>query len=111
MEAKEKTEESSASIVALLEELGIRERSGGNSEPEKGRKTDCELCDGAFTNPVTYHMKKFHEGCGKHANGMGYNNKGQYVSGWSGNCGDGGRGGSTWYLLCRDCRAKILRQV
>ncbi len=109
MEAKENSD-NSVGLLALLQGLGISERSG-ESEPEEGGKTDCELCDGSFNNPVTYHMKKIHKGCGKHANGMGYNSRGQYVSGWSGNCGDGGIGTSSWYLMCKDCHAKYIRQV
>ena len=34
---------------------------------------------------------------------MGYNCKGIYCSGWSGQCGDGGEGRLTWYLLCTEC--------
>ena len=53
-------------------------------------------------------MKDMHPGCGKHANGWGYNSRGTFCSGWAGNCGDGGRGGSTWYLLCKDCHARYI---
>lgn len=73
-----------------------------------GGSTMCELCDGSFPDPVTYHMKDVHPGCGKHASGWGYNSRGTFCSGWAGNCGDGGRGGSTWYLMCKDCHAKYL---
>ena len=73
-----------------------------------GGSTACELCDQSFPDPVTYHMKDLHSGCGKHANGWGYNSRGTYCSGWAGNCGDGGRGGSTWYLLCKDCHARYM---
>ena len=73
-----------------------------------GGSTICELCDGTFADPVTYHMKDVHPGCGKHASGWGYNSRGTFCSGWAGNCGDGGRGGSTWYLMCKDCHAKYL---
>ncbi len=73
-----------------------------------GGSTVCELCDGTFADPVTYHMKDVHPGCGKHASGWGYNSRGTFCSGWAGNCGDGGRGGSTWYLMCKDCHAKYL---
>ena len=70
--------------------------------------TLCELCEQSFPDPVTYHMKDAHPGCGKHASGWGYNSRGTFCSGWAGNCGDGGRGGSTWYLMCKDCHAKYL---
>lgn len=86
---------------------GISAEGGGAGG---GGSTKCELCDAVFPDPVTYHMKEVHPGCGKHANGWGYNSRGSYCSGWAGNCGDGGRGGSTWYLLCKDCHAKYLSQ-
>lgn len=76
--------------------------------PAGGGSTMCELCDQSFPDPVTYHMKDVHPGCGKHANGWGYNSRGTFCSGWAGNCGDGGRGGSTWYLLCKDCHARYV---
>ena len=71
--------------------------------------TACELCEQSFPDPITYHMKDVHPGCGKHASGWGYNSRGTFCSGWAGNCGDGGRGGSTWYLMCKDCHAKYLQ--
>ena len=73
-----------------------------------GGSTVCELCDQSCPDPVTYHMKDVHPGCGKHAKGWGYNSRGTFCSGWAGNCGDGGRGGSTWYLMCKECHAKYL---
>ena len=76
--------------------------------PVGGGATVCELCDQSYPDPVTYHMKDLHPGCGKHANGWGYNSRGMFCSGWAGNCGDGGRGGSTWYLLCNDCHTRYL---
>ena len=71
--------------------------------------TVCELCEQSFPDPVTYLMKDVHPGCGKHASGWGYNSRGTFCSGWAGNCGDGGRGGSTWYLMCKDCHTKYLQ--
>ena len=76
--------------------------------PAGGGSTVCELCDQSYPDPVTYHMKDMHPGCTKHANGWGYNSRGTFCSGWAGNCGDGGRGGSTWYLLCKDCHARYI---
>ncbi|XP_076385847.1 MYC binding protein highwire isoform X12 [Megachile rotundata] len=73
------------------------------------RETVCELCGQMFPHPVTYHMKKMHPGCGWHAGGKGYNSGGHYCIGWAGNCGDGGVGGSSWYLICDTCRDKYLR--
>lgn len=75
-----------------------------------GGTTICELCDQSFPDPVTYHMRESHPGCRKHASGWGYNSRGTFCSGWAGNCGDGGRGGSTWYLMCKDCHSKYLQQ-
>ena len=79
---------------------------GGGGE----RETMCELCGGMFPHPVTYHMKQAHPGCGHHAGGQGYNSGGHFCGGWAGNCGDGGLGGSTWYLMCDRCREKYLRE-
>lgn len=73
------------------------------------RETTCELCGLMFPHPVTYHMKMMHPGCGWHAGGKGYNSGGNYCVGWAGNCGDGGIGGSSWYLICDTCREKYLK--
>jgi hypothetical protein len=75
--------------------------------------------------PVTFHMRAVHPGfafilfyifgyiiftqkislgCGGPANGLGYNSGGHYCGGWAGNCGDGGNGVSSWYLMCEVCR-------
>ena len=77
--------------------------------PEDGNQTLCELCDDSFANPVTYHMKSEHPGCGQPAKGWGYNSNGSYCSGWAGNCGDGGSGGSTWYIMCETCHTDYLQ--
>lgn len=87
----------------------------------------CELCGESFPHPVTYHMRKTHAGCGQHAGGRGYNSGGNYCLGWAGNCGDGGvcecckkswknfvlysliLAGSSWYLLCENCRDKYVK--
>ncbi|XP_033112056.1 E3 ubiquitin-protein ligase MYCBP2-like [Anneissia japonica] len=70
----------------------------------------CDLCHGFFPHPVTYHMKQNHPGCGKHAGGQGYNSSGHYCGGWAGNCGDGGIGGSSWYLMCDKCKEKYVKE-
>uniref|UniRef100_A0A8C8JY02 RCR-type E3 ubiquitin transferase n=1 Tax=Oncorhynchus tshawytscha TaxID=74940 RepID=A0A8C8JY02_ONCTS len=75
--------------------------------PEKD--TICELCGESHPYPVTYHMRQAHPGCGRYAGGQGYNSIGHFCGGWAGNCGDGGIGGSTWYLVCDRCREKYLR--
>lgn len=74
------------------------------------RETVCDLCHGVFPHPVTYHMRQTHPGCGKHAGGQGYNSSGHYCGGWAGNCGDGGVGGSSWYLMCERCREKYMKE-
>ncbi|XP_066580931.1 E3 ubiquitin-protein ligase MYCBP2 [Prorops nasuta] len=73
------------------------------------RETTCELCGLKFPHPVTYHMKMMHPGCGWHAGGKGYNSGGNYCVGWAGDCGDGGVGGSSWYIICDTCRDKYLK--
>nr|CAD7431359.1 unnamed protein product [Timema monikensis] len=73
------------------------------------RETACELCGNMYPHPVTYHMRQAHPGCGGHAGGKGYNSGGNFCVGWAGNCGDGGVGGSSWYLVCDTCREKYLR--
>lgn len=93
-------------------------------------ETLCELCGETFPHPVTYHMRQCHSGCGQHAGGKGYNSDGNYCLGWAGNCGEGGvrkssskfglkflgnarmrvvAAGSTWYLLCENCREKYIK--
>ena len=79
---------------------------GGGGEKE----VMCELCGVVRPHPVTYHMRASHPGCGKHAGGQGYNSAGNFCEGWAGNCGDGGIGGSTWYLMCSRCRDKYHRE-
>ncbi|ETN85251.1 hypothetical protein NECAME_06477 [Necator americanus] len=71
----------------------------------------CELCNCSFKVPVTVHMRMNHPGCGQDAQGYGYNSSGKFTSGWSGDCGSGGRAASTWYLLCSACRAQYLRKT
>lgn len=91
-----------------VEKLKKDEKKAGGGGGGGGGSTNCELCDEIYPDPVTYHMKESHVGCGRHASGWGYNSRGSYCSGWAGNCGDGGRGGSTWYLLCKDCHSKFM---
>ncbi|KFM80170.1 putative E3 ubiquitin-protein ligase MYCBP2, partial [Stegodyphus mimosarum] len=84
------------------------EAAGGPFGAE--RESMCELCGNFFPHPVTYHMRQAHPGCGDHAGGKGYNSCGNFCGGWAGNCGDGGIGGSSWYLICDRCREKFIRQ-
>lgn len=81
---------------------------GGRDGSDRG-ETQCELCGGMFPHPVTYHMRQAHPGCGRHAGGKGYNSSGIFCGGWAGNCGEGGLGGSSWYLICEKCREKCLK--
>ena len=55
-------------------------------------------------------MRTAHPGCGRPAGGRGYNSGGNYCGGWAGNCGDGGVGGSSWYLICEKCRETHQKQ-
>ena len=55
-------------------------------------------------------MRTAHPGCGRPAGGRGYNSGGNYCGGWAGNCGDGGVGGSSWYLICEKCREAHQKQ-
>lgn len=40
--------------------------------------------------------------------GKGYNSVGIFCEGWAGNCGEGGKGASSWYLMCDTCREKYM---
>jgi len=51
-------------------------------------------------------MRIVHPGCGKITRGKGYNSVGTFCEGWAGNCGEGGKGASSWYLMCDKCRDK-----
>jgi len=93
-----------------------RPRDGGSKDgqPHQGGGVCdnwlCDICGGYFEPPVTYHMRAAHPGCGAHAGGKGYNSGGQYCGGWAGNCGDGGIGGSSWYLICERCKERHRRK-
>lgn len=71
----------------------------------------CDMCGQYFQHPVTYHMRTSHPGCRGPAGGKGYNSGGNYCGGWAGNCGDGGVGGSSWYLICEKCREEYLKSA
>ncbi|XP_070133334.1 E3 ubiquitin-protein ligase highwire [Drosophila bipectinata] len=90
---------------------------GANNEKELGRKCKrkkkddgswCEICELFLPMPVTYHMRIAHPGCGKSAKGKGYNSVGIFCEGWAGNCGEGGKGASSWFLMCDPCRDRYL---
>ena len=78
--------------------------SGGKLSEKEEVCQKCEMCGHFYPYPVTFHMKTDHPGCGGHAGGKGYNSGGHYCGGWAGNCGDGGSGMSTYYLICIRCR-------
>ncbi|KAJ8867991.1 hypothetical protein PR048_031800 [Dryococelus australis] len=95
--------------VNILGEVAGSAMLGPGPSGSVERETLCELCGNMYPQPVTYHMRQAHPGCGGHAGGKGYNSGGNFCVGWAGNCGDGGVGGSSWYLVCDSCRAKYLR--
>ncbi|KAE9549406.1 hypothetical protein FO519_007385 [Halicephalobus sp. NKZ332] len=68
----------------------------------------CELCHQLHPKPITVHMREKHPGCGKPSGGHGYNSIGNYTTGWTGFCGNGGTSNAVWYLLCPSCRAGYL---
>ncbi|XP_030378381.1 E3 ubiquitin-protein ligase highwire [Scaptodrosophila lebanonensis] len=89
--------------------LGADKELGKKSKRKK--KDDgswCEICEVFLPIPVTYHMRIAHPGCGKSAKGKGYNSVGIFCEGWAGNCGEGGKGASSWFLMCDACREKYL---
>lgn len=77
-----------------------------NNRKKKDDGTWCELCEIYLPIPVTYHMRIVHPGCKKPAKSKGYNSVGVFCEGWAGNCGEGGKGASSWYLMCDTCRDK-----
>ena len=113
--SKNNREKSSRSFVSGSQAGAINPFSTDKSKEDKNNQGGlmqfgdnwlCDICGGYFEPPVTYHMKMSHPGCGARAGGKGYNSSGQYCGGWAGNCGDGGGGGSSWYLICEKCREK-----
>ncbi|XP_074650729.1 E3 ubiquitin-protein ligase MYCBP2-like [Tubulanus polymorphus] len=114
---KEKCDKSKKDKKATKKDAKVGGGRGGNLFGEAAggvdgrgdRESVCELCGGVFPYPVTYHMRQAHPGCGQNAGGQGYNSAGHFCGGWAGNCGDGGIGGSSWYLICNRCREKYLK--
>ncbi|XP_039231733.1 E3 ubiquitin-protein ligase highwire isoform X2 [Drosophila yakuba] len=96
---------------------GKNSDQGSGGEKDLGRKCKrkkkddgswCEICELFLPMPVTYHMRIAHPGCGKSAKGKGYNSVGIFCEGWAGNCGEGGKGASSWFLMCDPCRDRYL---
>lgn len=85
-------------------------KRGGGQKKDADKSNYCELCDLLLPIPVTYHMRSAHAGCGKSSRGKGYNSVGTYCNGWAGNCGEGGKGATSWYLLCEQCRSNYSAQ-
>ncbi|XP_067640218.1 E3 ubiquitin-protein ligase highwire isoform X3 [Eurosta solidaginis] len=96
LEAKEKQDSSE------------REVSKKTRRKKKDDGSWCEICEVFLPIPVTYHMRIVHPGCGKSAKGKGYNSVGIFCEGWAGNCGEGGKGASSWFLMCDECREKYM---
>ncbi|EDO64470.1 AGAP011177-PA, partial [Anopheles gambiae str. PEST] len=104
---------SGTGTVAIAPSSGaplVASKSGLTLAATAGTAADgsyCELCRTILHSiPVTYHMRLAHPGCGRPAGGQGYNSNGVYCEGWAGDCGDGGHGVSSWYLLCEACRKR-----
>uniref|UniRef100_A0A1S4H5Z6 RCR-type E3 ubiquitin transferase n=1 Tax=Anopheles gambiae TaxID=7165 RepID=A0A1S4H5Z6_ANOGA len=96
--------------LAATAGTGTTAAAASTTAPANGAAADgsyCELCRTILHSiPVTYHMRLAHPGCGRPAGGQGYNSNGVYCEGWAGDCGDGGHGVSSWYLLCEACRKR-----
>ena len=99
-----------AAAAALRGNLFGRAADAGSVDGAGGSGVLCELCASEFSHPVTYHMRLAHPGCGRPAGGHGYNSGGSFCGGWAGSCGEGGFGGSTWYLMCDACRTHYLHE-
>lgn len=94
-------------------DIGKEKPTAKDRENKKLRKKKddgswCEICQSFLPIPVTYHMRIVHPGCGKSAKGKGYNSVGIFCEGWAGNCGEGGKGASSWFLMCDACREKYI---
>lgn len=104
---KLKVVEGVAELAATMMVMSMVEKTMASDDSHTDR-TVCELCKESYPDPVTYHMKGAHPGCGRSVDGFGYDSTGVYRGGWLGDCGDGGSGPSTWYLMCMECRARYL---
>lgn len=89
----------------IMEDVAKAAEVKRTQKKDADKSNYCELCDLLLPIPVTYHMRSVHPGCGKSSKGKGYNSVGTYCNGWAGNCGEGGKGATSWYLLCEQCRA------
>lgn len=95
----------------ILEDVVKADFKRASTQTKEADKSNyCELCDLLLPIPVTYHMRSVHPGCGQSSKGKGYNSVGTYCNGWAGNCGEGGKGATSWYLLCEQCRGNYTMQ-
>lgn len=92
----------------LKEKPTPKDKENKKSKKKKDDGSWCEICQVFLPIPVTYHMRIVHPGCGKSAKGKGYNSVGIFCEGWAGNCGEGGKGASSWFLMCDTCRDKYI---
>lgn len=90
------------------EKPSAKDKESKKSKKKKDDGSWCEICQVFLPIPVTYHMRIVHPGCGKSAKGKGYNSVGIFCEGWAGNCGEGGKGASSWFLMCDNCRDKYI---
>lgn len=74
-----------------------------------GTEEICELCNGKYPSPVTYHMRSAHRGCGKSGILKGYTANGKYKAKLKGSCGEGGKKGAPCYVICDSCRERYLQ--
>lgn len=95
-------------VVKEKMELSEKETKKQSKKKKKDDGSWCEICEMFLPIPVTYHMRIVHPGCGKSAKGKGYNSVGIFCEGWAGNCGEGGKGASSWFLMCDECREKYI---
>lgn len=106
--------------ASLVIASSARQRMSNNAEEF------CELCEMTYVQPITTHMRTQHPGCGGPSYSHGYvcakvscinfnlysyNSGGNYTTGWTGVCGEGGQGNAVWYLLCPICRVNYLKKI
>lgn len=107
---RKKKEWRSAAVAMLSGQGNMFGEAGRLPSDGLDKEVMCELCGYYYKNPLTYHMRQAHPGCGNSASGFGYNSSGTFCGGWAGQCGEGGVMGITWYLLCQQCRERYLKQ-
>ncbi|KAM9674291.1 E3 ubiquitin-protein ligase MYCBP2 isoform 11-T12 [Dama dama] len=98
-------------LSAILNSIQSRPNLPAPSIFDQAAKPPSSLVHSPFVfgQPLSFQQPQL-QSCGRYAGGQGYNSIGHFCGGWAGNCGDGGIGGSTWYLVCDRCREKYLRE-